>query len=85
MNILWKRMKMDSVKTLLYNNPSAGLGTSLGGFLISLTDILPPFLRFLILLFSTITAISMAYIQYSKALGVYYEKKSRKKGSRNTR
>ena len=26
---------MDSVKTLLYNNPSAGLGTSLGGFLIS--------------------------------------------------
>lgn len=76
---------MDSVKTLLYNNPSAGLGTSLGGFLISLTDLLPPFLRFLILLFSTVTAISMAYIQYSKALGVYYEKKSRKKGSRNTR
>ncbi len=81
-------MKMESVKEILYNYPFRSLSASFSGYLLSLTEYVSPLLRFLILLFSTITALSLAYIHYNKAMGIYYGKKKKgnsKKGNRNSR
>ena len=78
---------MDTLKTILSDHPFAGVGTSLGGYVISTIDFISPVLRFIILLFSTITAIFLAYLHYKKARRWWNEenKKSSKKGSRNSR
>ena len=60
----------------------------MGGYMLSLSDILSPVLRFLILIFSTVTAISVAYVQYNKAWRVWNvkdKKEPRKKGNSNSR
>ena len=77
---------LSSLRDSLDNNPYAGVGTSLGGCLLSLSEALSPLLRFIILILSTTTAISVAYIQFNKARRVWYgEKNSRKKDNSNTR
>ena len=76
----------DSIKEVLNNHPFGGIGTAMGGYIISLSEMLSPIFRFLILTFSTITAISVAYVQYNKARRVYGKvKKFRKKGRSNSR
>tara|TARA_B100001250_G_scaffold414497_1_gene453258 strand:+ start:1835 stop:2077 length:243 start_codon:yes stop_codon:yes gene_type:complete len=75
--------KLSSIKTFLSNNPFGGVGTSIGGYFISLSDALSPFLRFLILFFSTITAISVAYIQYNKAWRIKDAKENASKKDRS--
>lgn len=76
----------DSIRAVLSNHPFGGIGASMSGYIISLSEALSPFFRFLILLFSTVTAISVAYIQYNKAWRVYGKVKKRsKKGSCNSR
>ena len=50
---------------------------SLCGYILSFIDYLPAFMRLIILLATTITAVSMAYIHYRKALKV---KNDQKKG-----
>lgn len=65
------------MKELLANYPGCGMVGSLCGYFISLIDYLPTFMRLIILLASTITAVSMAYIHYKKALKV---KNDQKKG-----
>ena len=62
---------LDSIKTVLNDHPFGGIGTSLGGYILSFSEILHPVFRFLILFFSTVTAISVAYVQYNKAWGVW--------------
>ena len=67
-------------------HPLVNITASLSGYLLSLSDLIPPILRFLILLFSTSTAISVAYIQFNKARRLWYGKKdSSKKGNSNSR
>ena len=75
---------MDSLKIYLDNNPGTSLVGTLGGFVLSLTEILTPVLSFIILFASAITAVCLAYIQLKKARA-YVKKKSSKKGSRNSR
>ena len=76
---------LDSIKTVLNNHPFGGITTAMGGYVISLSDMLSPFFRFLILIFSTVTAISVAYVQYNKARSAYDKaKKPSKKGDSNT-
>ena len=79
---------MDSIRAILDNHPLPGIGASLGGYMLSLSEMLPPFLRFLILIFSTVTAISVAYVQYNKAWSMWNvksEKDPSKKGNSNSR
>ena len=79
---------LDSIKVALSNHPFKGVGASMGGYVLSLSEILSPFFRFLILFFSTVTAISVAYVQYSKAWRVWNvkdKKEPRKKGNSNSR
>ena len=78
---------LDSIRNILSERPFSSIGTSLGGYLVSLSDMVSPFLRFLILVFSTVTAISVAYVQYNKAWRVWNVKKenSGKKDNSNTR
>ena len=76
---------LDSIKSALDNRPFSGLTTSLGGYILSLSDFLSPILGFVILVLSTVTAISVAYIQYDKARRIWYAKKnSSKKGNSNS-
>ena len=75
---------MDSIKVLLDNKPTTSLAGTLGGFFISLTEVLTPVLSFIILFASAITAVCLAYIQYKKARA-YVKKKSSKKSSSNPR
>ena len=67
---------MDTLKQVLLNKPGTGLASSLTGCFISLTDMLPDFLRFIILVASTITAVSLAYIHLRRALVVKNENKN---------
>ena len=79
---------LDSIKVALSNHPFKGVGASIGGYILSLSDMLSPFLRFLILIFSTVTAISVAYVQYNKAWSMWNvksEKDPSKKGNSNSR
>ena len=77
---------LTSLKDSLAARPFAGISTSIGGYILSLADFISPFLRFLILLFSTITAISVAYVHYTKARRTWYGKEDTgKKGNSNTR
>ena len=79
---------LDSIKVALSNHPFKGVGASMGGYILYLSEALSPFLRFLILFFSTVTAISVAYVQYSKAWRVWNvkdKKEPRKKGNSNSR
>ena len=78
---------LDSIKSLLSDRPFSSITTSLGGYMLSLSEFLSPILRFLILIFSSVTAISVAYVQYNKARRVWNakEKDSRKKGNCNSR
>ena len=78
---------LDSIKVALSNHPFKGVGASMGGYVLSLSEMLSPFFRFLILFFSTVTAISVAYVQYNKAWRVWNDKSgkdSSKKGNSNT-
>ena len=75
-----------SIRDTLDSHPITNIFASLTGYLISLSDVISPSLRFLILLFSTSTAISVAYIQFNKARRLWYGKKdSSKKGNSNSR
>ena len=75
----------DSIKYILTNHPFSSISTSLTGYILSLADFISPILRFFILFFSTITAVSLAYLHYNKARSVWNAKKdSRKKGNSNT-
>ncbi len=62
---------MDSVRAILSDHPFAGVGTSIGGYILSLSEFLSPLFRFCILVFSTITALSVAYVQFKKARSVW--------------
>ena len=75
---------MDSIKVLLDSKPTTSLAGTLGGFFISLTEVLTPVLSFIILFASAITAVCLAYIQFNKAR-TYVKKKSSKKSSSNSR
>ena len=66
---------MDTVKQILLDRPGTGLASSLSGYLISFSEILPDALRFVILIASTVTAISLAYIHVRRALVVRKENK----------
>ena len=58
------------MKEILANHPGCSIVGSLCGYVLSLIDYLPAVMRLVILLASTITAVSMAYIHYKKALKV---------------
>ena len=75
---------MDSLKIYLDNNPGTSLAGTLGGFMLSITEVLTPVLGFIILFASATTAVCLSYIQFKKARS-YAKKKSSKKGSRNSR
>ena len=75
----------DSIKAVLHNHPFGGVGTSLAGYILSLSEFLSPIFRFCILIFSTITAVSLAYVQYNKAKSVWNAQENpRKKDNSNT-
>ena len=79
---------LDSIKVALSNHPFKGVGASMGGYVLSLSEMLSPFFRFLILIFSTVTAISVAYVQYNKAWSMWNVKSKEnpsKKGDSNSR
>ena len=78
---------LDSIRVGLDNHPFAGVGTSIGGYILSLSEFISPLFRFLILTFSTITAISVAYVQYNKARRIWNVKNENtgKKGNNNSR
>ena len=78
---------LDSIKVGLDNHPFAGVGTSIGGYILSLSEFISPLFRFLILTFSTITAVSVAYVQYNKARRIWNvkNKNTSKKGNNNSR
>jgi len=80
---------MDSIKAAIENHPLGTTGGSLIGYIVSMSESLDPTLRFIILLASTVTAVSVAYLWFMKAKKEYYNAKkrqwSRKKGNRNTR
>ncbi len=70
---------LDSAKSLISNRPFSSLTTSFSGYLISLTEVLSPLLRFLILFFSTVTAFSVAYVHYNIARREWDAKKDTSK------
>ena len=76
----------DSIKTVLNNHPFGGVTASLVGYILSLSEFISPVLRFFILVFSTVTAVSLAYVQYNKARGVWndHKKDTRKKDNSNS-
>jgi len=74
---------MDTLKVLLHDNPGISLTGTISGYIISFSELFSPVLSFLILLASTVTAISLAYIQYKRAIS--YGKNTSKKSSRNSR
>ena len=78
---------LDSIRAGLNNHPLAGVGTSIGGYILSLSEFISPLFRFLILTFSTITAVSVAYVQYNKARRIWNVKNENtsKKGNNNSR
>ena len=67
---------MDSLKQALLNNPGPGMISSLTGDILSLIEMLPGILRFIILIASTVTAISLAYIHLRRALVVKKQNKN---------
>ena len=67
---------MDSLKQALINNPGTGMISSLTGYILSLIEMLPGILRFIILIASTVTAISLAYIHLRRALVVKKQNKN---------
>ena len=76
---------LDSIRTVLHDHPFGGVGASMGGYVLSLSEMLSQFFRFLILFFSNVTAISVAYVQYNKARSAYGKVKNpSKKGDSNT-
>ncbi len=74
---------MDTLRHYLHNNPGSSLTGTISGYIVSFSELFSPILSFLILLASTVTAISLAYIQYRRALN--YGKNTSKKSSRNSR
>ena len=76
---------MDTIRQIIHD-PVKGLSTSTIGTMISMMEGLSPLLRFVILVCSAITAVSVAYVHFSKAKGVYVKKnKKNTKGNRNSR
>ena len=76
---------LTSIRASLDSHPIANIFASLTGYALSLSDFVSPSLRFLILLFSTSTAISVAYIQFNKARRLWYGKENpSKKDDSNT-
>ena len=71
-------------REFLETHPIANIAGSMSGYIISFSDFIHPVMRFLILVFSTSTAISVAYIQFNKARRLWYGKDSRKKDDSNT-
>ena len=67
---------MDSLKQALINNPGTGMISSLTGYILSLIEMLPGILRFIILIASTVTAVSLAYIHLRRALVVKEQNKN---------
>jgi len=65
--------------------PLSNIIASLSGYAVSFSDLLHPILRFLILFFSTSTAISVAYIQFNKARRLWHDKDPSKKDNSNPR
>ena len=65
-------------------HPLVNTVASLSGYIISLSELIHPILRFLILVFSTSTAISVAYIQFNKARRLWYGKDTGKKDNSNS-
>ena len=65
-------------------HPLVNVVASLSGYAVSFSDLLHPILRFLILLFSTSTAISVAYIQFNKARRLWYGENPSKKDNSNS-
>ena len=63
---------LPSVRDSMDNHPFMGVSTSLVGYIVSLSDLISPALRFLILVFSTSTAISVAYVHFIKARRLWY-------------
>ena len=74
---------MDTLKVYLHNNPGSSLLGTISGYIVYFAEVLSPVLSFLILLASTVTALSLAYIQYKRATS--YGKKASKKSNRNSR
>ena len=73
-----------SIRDSLEAYPLAGVSTSLVGYLVSLSNLVSPALRFLILVFSTSTAISVAYVHFIKARKEWHgEKDTSKKDNSN--
>lgn len=68
------------MKEIAVNYPGCTMAGSLCGYFVSFIDALPDMLRLTILIASTITAVSMAYMQYKKALKVKDETKKGHKG-----
>ena len=76
---------MDTIRQIIHD-PVKGLSTSTIGALVSMIDSLSPVLRFIILICSAVTALSVAYVHFSKAKGGYVKKnKKNTKGNRNSR
>ena len=76
---------MDTIRQIIHD-PAKGLSTSTIGTMISMMEQLSPVIRFVILICSAVTALSVAYIHLSKAKGVYVKKnKKNTKGNRNSR
>ncbi len=76
---------MDTIRQIV-NDPIKGLSTSTIGTMISMMEQLSPIIRFVILICSAVTAISVAYVHFYKAKGVYVKKnKKNTKGNRNSR
>ena len=71
-------------KDSLEAHPFVNTVASLSGYIVSFSELISPPLRFLILLFSTGTAISVAYIQFNKARRLWYGKNYRKKDNSNS-
>ena len=74
-----------SIRDIFHEHPLSNIFASLLGYLLSLSEFISPVFRFLILVFSTRTAISVAYIQFNKARRLWYGKKdSSKKDDSNS-
>ena len=75
---------MSFFKNSLETHPITNIAGSMSGYIISFADFIHPALRFLILIFSTSTAISVAYIQFNKARRLWYGEDSSKKDNSNS-
>jgi len=63
-------MSTNSIRQALIEHPVIGVSSSLGGYIVSFIDTLPDIMRLIILIASTITAVSLAYIHLRKALSL---------------